>query len=140
MIFGDRAPAHHADTRHKCGECPLVERNIQTVMENFLPISEQYRLAADAWVDADNAANLLEETKSARFSQLVLKLLSSNPKLAMNRAETQVKASPEWVELIETMVEARGKANRLRISVDVLRMRAMEYQSLEATKRAEMRI
>lgn len=30
-----------------------------------MPISEQFRVAAKAWVDLDSAASLLEETKSA---------------------------------------------------------------------------
>jgi len=107
---------------------------------NEQPISELYRLAALAWADADEAASLLEETKSAVFSQMVLRLLASDPKKAMNRAEAEVKASLQWSELIKTMVKSRGSANRLRVDVDVLRMRAMEYQSQEATKRAEMKL
>ena len=38
------------------------------------PWSEQFRLAAKAWVELDNAANMLEESKSAVLSQRALPL------------------------------------------------------------------
>ena len=36
------------------------------------PISEQFRLAAKQWVDADAGANMLEECKSAYLSQMMV--------------------------------------------------------------------
>lgn len=107
---------------------------------NDVPISEQYRVAALAWVEADSAASLMEETKSTVFAQMVVKLIEAGPKMAVNRAELIAKASDEWSEFINTMVQLRAAANRLRIPMDVLRMQAMEQQSQEATKRTEMRL
>ena len=43
-------------------------------MTDNLPLSEQYRIVAKSWVDADAAANLLEETKSAVLSRMMLNL------------------------------------------------------------------
>ena len=100
------------------------------------PISEQFRIAAKEWVEADTAANLLEETKSAVLSQMMLE----QGDIAVSRAEMQVKASPEWADHIAKMVKARESANFLKVRVEWLRMRFNEWQSAEASKRAEMRL
>jgi len=104
------------------------------------PLSEQYRLAALEWVAADEAASLLEETKSATFSEMVGKILDENPKIAVNRAETLVKSSDEYKEFVSKMVLMRTKANRLKVQMEFLRMRFMEQNSREASARAEMRL
>ena len=100
------------------------------------PISEQFRLAAKEWVEADTAANLLEETKSAVLSEMMLQ----QGDVAVSRAEMNVKASPAWTQHIEKMVKARNAANMLKVKMEWLRMRFNEWQSAEASKRAEMRL
>jgi hypothetical protein len=102
--------------------------------------SEQYRIVAKQWVDADAAAALLEDTKSAMLSTKIRQLIESEPGIALNRAEAEVKASAEWREWIESMIEARKKANLLKVQLEYLRMRHSEWQSAEATKRAEMKL
>ena len=47
---------------------------------------------------------------------------------------------PEWREWIETMVEARTLANKARLKIKWIEMKASEQQSFEATKRAEMKL
>lgn len=104
--------------------------------ESNLPISEQYRIVAKQWVDAEAAASLLEDTKSAVLSQR----MSALGDMPVSKAEMNVKASAEWSEFIEKMVEARKLANRLKVQLEYLRMRSGEWQSSEATKRAEMKL
>ena len=104
--------------------------------ESNLPISEQYRIVAKRWVDAEAAAALMEDTKSAMLSQMMTKLGD----MPVSRAEMQVKASPEWMEFIENMVAARKHANLLKVQIEYLRMRSSEWTSEEATKRAEMKL
>lgn len=99
-------------------------------------ISEQFRLAGKAWVDADAAANLMEESKSAVLSQSMA-ALGEKP---VSRAEMEVKASAEWKDYIEKMVAARKDANLLKVKLEWIRMRFHEWQSAEATKRAEMKL
>lgn len=101
-----------------------------------VPLSEQFRLTAKEWVDADSAANLLEELKSATLSQR----MTAHGEIAVSKAEMLVKASPEWKSYIEEMVSARKKANELKVKLEWVRMRASEWQSEEATKRAEMKL
>lgn len=99
-------------------------------------ISEEYRLAAKSWVDADAAASLLEECKSANLSQM----MQAHGDIAVSKAEMYVKASPEWTDYITKMVNARKEANLLKVRCEWLRMRFSEQQSTEATARAERRL
>ena len=109
-------------------------------MSDNRPISEQFRVVSKQWVDAEAAASLLEDTKSAVLSERMQALLRDEPGLAINRAEATVKASDEWKEWIEGMIEARKKANLLKVQLEYLRMRSGEQASYEATKRAEMKL
>ena len=98
--------------------------------------SEQYRLAAKAWVEADAAAELLENLKSANLSQLML----SNHADSVSKAEMLAKASPKWTEYIEAMVAARRKCNLLKVKLVWIQMKHREQQSEEATARHEMKL
>src|SRR3954468_22948496 len=105
-------------------------------MTDNLPWSEQFRIVAKQWVDADAAATLLEDTKSAVMAERMLGL----GEMAVNKAEALVKASPEWRRHIEAIVNARRAANRLKVQLEYLRMKFQEWSSENATKRAEMRL
>lgn len=105
-----------------------------------LPYSEQFRITAKLWVDADAAATLLEDTKSAILSERMQAIIREEPGLAINRAEATVKASPEWREWITGMIDARKKANLLKVQMEYLRMKFTEWNSHEASKRAEMKL
>lgn len=101
-----------------------------------LPLSEQFRVVAKQWVDADAAANILEDTKSAVLAERMVALGD----MPVSKAEMQVKASKEWREHVESIGTARKEANRLKVQLEYIRMQASEYQSAEATKRAEMKL
>jgi hypothetical protein len=105
-------------------------------MDSNLPISEQFRVIAKKWVDADSAANMLEETKSAFLNQLML----AQGEMAVSKAEMNVKASAEWKEYVESMVNARKTANLLKVQLEYIRMQFYEWQSHNANKRAEMKL
>lgn len=101
-----------------------------------LPWSEQFRIVAKQWVDADAAASILEDTKSAILSEH-MQALGDMP---VSKAEAIVKASPDWRLHIEKMVDARRASNRLKVQMEYLRMKFSEWQSHEATKRTEARL
>jgi len=105
-------------------------------MDSNLPLSEQFRIIAKKWVEADSAANILEETKSAVLS----KRMTALGDMPVSKAEMTVKASQEWTDHITTMVQAREKALLLKVQLEYIRMQFSEWQSAEATKRAEMRL
>lgn len=101
-----------------------------------IPISEQYRLVAKKWVEADGAANLLEESKSAFLAQLMAK----QGDVPVSRAELAVKSSNEWEQYVEKMVVTRKEASLLKVQLEFIKMQFSEFQSAEASKRAEMRL
>ena len=101
-----------------------------------LPLSEQFRLVAKDWVSKDAAANLMEESKSA----VLARLISAQGDMPVNRAETNVKASQEWQDYIGRMVQARHDAALAKVKMEYVKMRFNEWQSAEASKRAEMRL
>lgn len=98
--------------------------------------SEQFRIAAKKWVDADAAARLLEECKSATLSQRK-KAFSGVPD---SHAEREVKASPEWLEYLSGMVEARTKANYAKVRLEYIRMKFTEQNNKDANVRHELRL
>ena len=100
------------------------------------PISEQYRLAALDWVTLDASARILEETKSLQLAQRV-KALGDLP---VTTAERDVKATAEWKNDVVEMVKARTDANRAKVKLEWIKMRFQEHMSLEASKRAEMKL
>lgn len=104
------------------------------------PLSEQFRVVAKEWVEADEAASILEETKSIVFSEMVGKIISDDLKIAVNRAELLAKSSDDYKEFVTSMVKARSRANLLKVKLEYLRMRFSEAQSAEATARAERRM
>lgn len=108
--------------------------------EHEAPLSEQFRIIAERYVDASAAAQLLEELKSARMAQLIAEQRKLDPALAFNAAENNVKASPEWVEYITDMVNAKKGANKLKAQLEYIRMRHSERMSSEATERAERKL
>ena len=105
-------------------------------MDNFRPLSEQYRIIAKKYVEADAAASLLEETKTAMLAQW----MAEEGEMPVSRAEMLVKASGKWMDYIHDMVEARKKAALLKAQLEYIRMQFSEQQSKEATQRAEMKL
>lgn len=101
--------------------------------ERERPISEEFRLVARAWVDAEKAAAILEESKTAVLSQLMLK----EGDIAANKAEMRVKGSEAWQEYLDKMVSARAEANLRRVQMKYVEMRFSEWQSADANARRE---
>lgn len=100
------------------------------------PLSEQYRIVAKKWVDAKAAADILEESKTAVLSQRMI----ASGEATVSKAEMLVKASQEWQDYLSNMVEARKKANLLKVQLEYIQMQFSEWQSSEATRRAEMKL
>lgn len=110
--------------------------SIRPLPEREQPWSEQFRIVAKNWVELDGAARMLEETKSAVLSQK-MKQLGDKPAA---HAERDVKSSPEWEDFIKRMVDARTAANLAKVKMEYVRMKFSEWNSMDATARAEMRL
>jgi len=115
-----------ASSRPPIAEMPEQERSI----------SERFRIVAKAWVEADKAASLREECKTATLSQLALAL---NEK-SVAAAEQKVKASPEWMEYLRAMVEARADANLKKVQLEYLRILEREMDRSEWMQRTERKM
>lgn len=101
-----------------------------------LPWSEQFRIAANHWVDAEAAASLLEDTKSAFLAQK----MADHAELPVSRAEMMVKSSAEWVDYVTKMAAQRKEANRRKVQLEYIRMKFQEWSSHEASARTEARL
>ena len=79
---------------------------------------------------------MLEDTKSAILAEKMLALGD----IPVTRAEMMVKGSQDWRGQLLSIVAARQAANLLKVQLEYIRMRFMEWQSENATKRVEMRL
>jgi hypothetical protein len=100
------------------------------------PWSDIYREAGEFWADAEAAAQLLENCRSAVFAEWCVE----QGDIPVNRAEQAVRAQPRWQEYNKQMVDARKKANKAKIRLESIKMRSMEQHAKEANYRAEARI
>lgn len=105
-------------------------------MNDSFPFSERWRLAAEDWVDKENAAQLLEDLKSVSMAQRQAQL----GELPVNRAEQAIKASPDWQRYVESIVKARTEANLAKVKMEFEKLRFYENQGREANVRSEMRL
>lgn len=113
-----------------------MQSSMRSMQDHDQPICEQFRIVAKRWVDADAAANLLEETKSACLSQRMLKLGD----MPVSKAEMIVKGSDEWHEHLERMVAARAAANMLKVQLDYIRMVERQQDRDEWNQRSERKM
>ena len=104
--------------------------------EDNRPFSELYREAGEEWADKEAAAQLLENCRTATLAEWA----ADQGDVPVNRAEQKVKSSPEWRDYNNKMVEARRLANRAKIRLESIKMRAMEQHAREANVRSEMRL
>jgi hypothetical protein len=103
---------------------------------NDRPISELYRIAALEWCDLDSAARMLESSKSAIVAQWV----NDYGDIPISRAEAKVKASDDYLRLVEDVENARTKANKAKVQCEYLRMRFSEEVSRDANARIERKL
>lgn len=123
MKISERATA-------RMGEMPERER----------PLSEEFRIVAREYADADAAASLLEELKSTTLEKRKSIIIAEQPGLAENKAERFAKTSIEWESYIRLMCTARAKATRLRLQLEYIRIRHREWVGADANARAEAKL
>ncbi len=104
------------------------------------PLSEQYRLAGEAYYDLEAAASLMENMKTTTLEQKKQKLIQTVGDMPDSHAERRVKAMSDWEAYIRDMCAARNAADLARLKMEVIRMRFSEWNSRDANSRAEMRL
>lgn len=90
--------------------------------------------AGETWADEDAAASMLEETKKTVLSQL--KTMSKASSDAAK--ETEAQASDGFKQHLQSMVEARRKANRAKVAYDSMKTWVELWRTKAANERAEM--
>jgi hypothetical protein len=119
---------------------PNVGQVSRDIQEDERPISEQFRIVALQFSDADAAANLMEELKTVNLEKFKTDLMAEQGQMPDNRAERIVKASPAWEQYIKDMCAHRAKATKLKLQIKYLEMKFQEWQSREANARVERRL
>lgn len=104
------------------------------------PISEQYRLVAKKWVDADAAARVMDEMKTTVLEQRKTNFMRLHGDMSDAKCERIIKSEPSWEEYIREMCAAKTKANLLRQQLSYLEMRHREFLMADARARSEMRL
>ena len=93
--------------------------------------------AGDEYADKEAAASLLEETKGTFLAQLMVKLDSS---MSVAARETEAKADRAYEEHLRFMVEARKEANKAKVKYEAIKTWIDLQRTLEANKRAELKL
>ena len=100
------------------------------------PISTQYGRLGEEWADAEAAARAMEEAKTSILAQRMMALGD----MPVSKAEMIVKGSKEWQDYLRSLGSARTNANKLKIRLDVLKMRHSEWINQTATERHVSRL
>lgn len=112
-----------------------------TIPQRDRPLSEQFRLVALEFADADAAATLLEELKSATLEKLKGKVMATHDgSMPESKAERLAKSGPEWETYVRQMCEARAKATKKRLQLAYIKMQFTEWQAADASARAEYKL
>lgn len=122
---------------------------VQELPRDQRPLSEQFRIIAKKWADADNAAHLMDELKTTVLAQKKTALIAENFKgqqlmkdnpreMTDAKAERLVKSSADWEKYIRDMCKARSTANLLKQQLKYIEMRHREWISADANARKEM--
>lgn len=126
--------------RASAGISKPSNQNGTTIPEREQPLSEQFRIVARKFCEADAAATLQEELKTPTLEQMKTKLIAAQGDMPDNKAERLVKSGEEWEEYIRNMCANRARANLLKAQMRYIDFRFSEWQSANATNRAEMRL
>jgi hypothetical protein len=113
---------------------------MHTVPAKEQPISEQFRIVAKQWCDADAAASLMEELKTTTLEKMKSDLIERNGPTPDNTATRLAKCNSEWTDYLAQMCKHRAEANRLKCQMEYIRMRHREWIGADATARAEMKL
>lgn len=103
------------------------------------PISEEFRLIARKWADAESAAELLRGTKKDVLEKLKEKIIAEKD-MPDNKAERIARCSPEWAEFKQQMFAANQEARLLGLKLEFIRMRHREWISRDANARIERKL
>ena len=97
---------------------------------------EKWRLAAAEWLDLQDAADILRETKADVFAEITSRQ-GHNSEAANQRA---ARLDPEWKAFRDKMVKAESAARRSKFRVKYAEMQFDHWRSQNANARTEKKM
>ena len=101
----------------------------------FDEYAEQFRLKAEEWARLNGEADRLEHMRKVKLGEIVNQI--GGP---IGKAEHQAHAHLDYKIHIEAMTAARTQANIARAQMDAMRLRFEAWRTVNATRRAEMKV
>ena len=99
---------------------------------------EEWREAAEAWVDLDSGARLHEEGKTTFLEQLKQDFIQAGDSDAA--ATRKVKTGDKWRKYLADMVLKRTEANKAKVRKEYLERLMWRRESEEANIRLEKKL
>lgn len=96
-------------------------------------IVEKWRLRAAEWLDAQQAADLLRETKNDVFAEIKSKQNGSSEA----ERDRLARVSADWKSFRNEMIEAEAQARRLRLRMKYEEMMFDAWRTEAANQRQE---
>jgi hypothetical protein len=94
---------------------------------------EKWRIRAAEWLDLQEAADILNETKNDVFAEIK----SAQDGSSEAEKERKARLSPEWKEFRDKMLDADAKARRARLRVKYESMLFDAWRTENANARTE---
>lgn len=95
--------------------------------------------AGEEWSDKHEAAELLEKAKDSVLSEYTLKVYATQPSISSTKAKEEAQASQGYRDYIESMVKARGAANKAKVRYESAKSWFEALRTKAATMRQEMK-
>lgn len=108
--------------------------------EHERPLTEQFRIVALKYVDADAAARMLEETKTTTLERMKSDLIAERGEMPDNKAERLVKSGDDWTEYLARMVNARTESDKLKLHLEFIRMQERYQDRMSWLDRSERKM
>ena len=105
-------------------------------MKDIDAIAHRMTEAGNDWADKESAASVLEETRRAVRSEIMVEYIQKGESAAASEAKAE--ADPRYKAHVTAMCEARRVANRAKVRWIVAQQYSKLIQTAEASKRAEM--
>ena len=103
-------------------------------------LREEWRIAAEATVEAEDGYERAKEGKSIFFDELLNTLLEQNEKLSVNKAERMARTSKAFKDYVSTMHDLRRSFKLAKIEEEDKNRIYWEHVSQEANERVERRM
>ncbi len=120
-------------------ERAMSKMGIKDIPNKDKPLSERFRLTGKEWVQANKVASSMEEGKTSALAKKKTELMNKQGEMSEAKAERIVKASNDWAEYLQAMVNLRAVADDLKIELDALQIEKSEQINESANSRAERR-